>query len=57
MSMKEIMFRDLMRGFSMSVFAVKLRRLSQPQMRARTYTQTNPSAQRATQLGSVLARV
>jgi hypothetical protein len=36
---------------------VKLRPLPQPQLRARTYAQTNPSAQRATQLRSVLARV
>jgi hypothetical protein len=36
---------------------VKLRPLPQPQLRARTYTQTNPSAQVATQLRSVLARV
>jgi hypothetical protein len=31
--------------------------LPQPQLRAHTYAQTNPSAQRATQLRSVLARV
>jgi hypothetical protein len=36
---------------------VKLLPLPQPQLRARTYAQTNPSAQRATQLRSVLARV
>jgi hypothetical protein len=36
---------------------VKLRPLPQPQLRARTYAQTYPSAQRATQLRSVLARV
>jgi hypothetical protein len=36
---------------------VKLLPLSQPQLRARTYARTNPSAQRATQLRSVLARV
>jgi hypothetical protein len=38
---------------------VKLRPLPlpQPQLRARTYAETNPSAQRATQLRSVLARV
>jgi hypothetical protein len=33
------------------------RPLPQPQLRARTYAETNPSAQRATQLRSVLARV
>jgi hypothetical protein len=37
--------------------AVKLLPLPQPQLRARTYAQTNPSAQRATQLRSVLARM
>jgi hypothetical protein len=36
---------------------VKLRSLPQPQLCARTYIETNPSAQRATQLRSVLARV
>jgi hypothetical protein len=36
---------------------VKLRPLPQPQLRARTYAETNPSAQRATQLRSVLACV
>jgi hypothetical protein len=36
---------------------VKLLPLPQPPMRASTYAQTNPSAQRATQLRSVLARV
>jgi hypothetical protein len=36
---------------------VKLRPLPQTQLRARTYAQTNISAQRATQLRSVLARV
>jgi hypothetical protein len=36
---------------------VKLRPLPQPQLRARTDARTNPSAQRATQLWSVLARV
>jgi hypothetical protein len=36
---------------------VKLLPLPQPQLRARTYSQTNPSTQRATQLRSVLARV
>jgi hypothetical protein len=36
---------------------VKLLPLPQPQLRARTDTRTNPSAQRATQLRSVLARV
>jgi hypothetical protein len=36
---------------------VKLLTLPQPQLRARTYAQTNPSAQRDTQLRSVLARV
>jgi hypothetical protein len=36
---------------------VKLRPLPQPQLRARTNAHTNPSAQRATQLRSVLARV
>jgi hypothetical protein len=36
---------------------VKLRPLPQPQLRARTYAETNPSAQRATQLRSMLARV
>jgi hypothetical protein len=36
---------------------VKLLPLPQPQLRARTDAQTNTSAQRATQLGSVLARV
>jgi hypothetical protein len=34
---------------------VKLRPLLQPQLRARTYAQTNPSAQRATQLRSACA--
>jgi hypothetical protein len=37
--------------------AVKLLPLPQPQLRARTNAQTNPSAQRATPLRSVLARV
>jgi hypothetical protein len=36
---------------------VKLLPLPQPPMRARTDARTNPSAQRATQLRSVLARV
>jgi hypothetical protein len=36
---------------------VKLIPLPQPPVRARTDTRTNPSAQRATQLRSVLARV
>jgi hypothetical protein len=36
---------------------IKLRPLPQPQLRAHTYAETNPSAQRATQLRSVLARV
>jgi hypothetical protein len=36
---------------------VKLRPLLQPQLRVRTYAETNPSAQRSTQLRSVLARV
>jgi hypothetical protein len=36
---------------------VKLRPLPQPLLRARTYAETNPSSQRAAQLGSVLARV
>jgi hypothetical protein len=36
---------------------VKLMQLPQPPLRARTDTRTNPSAQRATQLMSVLARV
>jgi hypothetical protein len=36
---------------------VKLLPLPQPPVRARTDAQTNPSAQRATQLRSVLARV
>jgi hypothetical protein len=36
---------------------VKLLLLPQPPLRARTDTWTNPSAQRATQLRSVLARV
>jgi hypothetical protein len=36
---------------------VKLLSLPQPQLHARTYAQTNPSAHRATQLRSVLARV
>jgi trehalose utilization protein len=36
---------------------VKLRLLPQPQLHARTYAETYPSAQRATQLRSVLARV
>jgi hypothetical protein len=36
---------------------VKLHRLPQPQLRARTYAETYPSAQRATQLRSVLACV
>jgi hypothetical protein len=36
---------------------VKLLPLPQPQLHTRTYAQTNPSAQRATQLRSVLARV
>jgi hypothetical protein len=36
---------------------VKLRPLPQPQLHPRTYAHTNPSAQRATQLRSVLARV
>jgi hypothetical protein len=43
--------------FSVVMMDVKLRPLPQPQMRARTYAQTNPRAQRATQLRSVLARV
>jgi hypothetical protein len=36
---------------------VKLLPLPQPSLRARTYARTNPSAQRSTQLRSVLARV
>jgi hypothetical protein len=36
---------------------VKLLPLPQPRLHARTYAETNPSAQRATQLRSVLARV
>jgi hypothetical protein len=36
---------------------VKLRSLPQPHLRARTYAQTYPSAQRATQIRSVIARV
>jgi hypothetical protein len=36
---------------------VKLRPLPQPQLRAHIHAETNPSAQRATQLRSVLARV
>jgi hypothetical protein len=36
---------------------VKLLPLLQPSLHARTDTQTNPSAQRATQLRSVLARM
>jgi hypothetical protein len=36
---------------------VKLLPILQPQLRARKNGRTNPSAQRATQLGSVLARV
>jgi hypothetical protein len=36
---------------------VKLCPLPQPQLRARTSAETNPSAQRAIQLRSVLARV
>jgi hypothetical protein len=36
---------------------VKLLPLPQPSLRARTDTRTNPSAQRATRLRSVLARV
>jgi hypothetical protein len=36
---------------------VKLLPLPQPPVRARTDARTNPSAQRATQLRSVLARV
>jgi hypothetical protein len=36
---------------------VKLLPLTQPQLRAHTYAETNPSARGATQLRSVLARV
>jgi hypothetical protein len=36
---------------------VKLRPLPKPQLRARTYAETNPSARGATQLRSVIARV
>jgi hypothetical protein len=36
---------------------IKLRPLPQPHLRTRTYAETNPSAQRATLLRSVLARV
>jgi hypothetical protein len=36
---------------------VKLRPRPQPQLRARTYAETKPSARGATQLRSVLARV
>jgi hypothetical protein len=39
------------------VVIVKLPPLPQPSVRARTDAQTKPSAQRATQLRSVLARV
>jgi hypothetical protein len=39
------------------VIHVKLHPLLQPQLRARTYAHTYPSAQRATELRSVLARV
>jgi hypothetical protein len=38
-------------------FGVKLLPLPQPHLRTRTYVQTYPSAQRATQLKSVMARV
>jgi hypothetical protein len=46
---------DMLR--KLSGFSVKLLPLPQPQLCARTDAQTNPSAQRATQLRSVLARV
>jgi hypothetical protein len=36
---------------------VRLRPLPQPQLRARTYAEKNPSARRTTQLRSALARV
>jgi hypothetical protein len=42
---------------SRKVRYVKLRPLPQPQLRARTHAETNPSAQGATKLRSVLARV
>jgi hypothetical protein len=42
---------QVLRGFA------KLHPLPQPQLHARTYAETNPSAQRATQLRSVLTRV
>jgi hypothetical protein len=38
-------------------YSVKLRPLPQPHLPAHTFTEANPSAQRATQLRSVLARV
>jgi hypothetical protein len=41
----------------LAVNGVKLHPLPQPQLRALTYAETNPSAQRVTQLRSVLARV
>jgi hypothetical protein len=42
---------------SMAVDSVKLLPLPQPHLRTRTYAETYPSAQRATQLRSVLAHV
>jgi hypothetical protein len=38
-------------------WCIKQRPLPQPQLRAHTYTETNPSAQRATQIRSVIARL
>jgi hypothetical protein len=45
------------RGQTRDRKGVKLRPLPQPHLRARTYAETYPIAQRATQLRSVLARV
>jgi hypothetical protein len=49
--------RSMNKTFSMNASFVKLLPLRQPQMRVRTYAETNPSTWGATQLRSVLARV
>jgi hypothetical protein len=54
--MKNATVEGAITSFPHHIF-VKLLPLPQPQLRARMDARTNPSAQRATQLRSVLARV
>jgi hypothetical protein len=53
----ESLFKQIQDCADYSEAGVKLLPLPQPPLRARTDAHTNPSAQRATQLRSVLARV